>query len=303
MTEFVAQVISGPRHVLAEGPVWNGISHTVIWVDIVRGSVFEGALDGITLTVLSEHRLDGTVGAAVPGPDGSLLVAAQDRLVVIAADGLRSDGPTVIAPEILSRTNDGAVDPAGRFLIGTMASDGTKGGDELILVEEDGALRLIDSDLSISNGIAWSPDGHTLYNADTLAGTIWARDYEPRTGLTGPRRIQFSVDGFPDGICVDARGRIWVAVWGSGEARCFDLEGTIVDVVEVDAPHVSSVCFVGDALDRLLVTTASRDLSEQGLAQYPNAGRLFIADVPVPGIPTSPWSGSWWSQAEAGSFS
>jgi sugar lactone lactonase YvrE len=293
MTEYRARVASSPRHVLAEGPVWNAASGTVIWVDIVRGTVFEGVLGDGRIEVLREWQFDGMVGAAAPGPDGTLLVAAQDRLVVVASDGTRRDGPLIVEPGDPSRTNDGACDPAGRFLIGTLAFDELGGHDLLFQIEDDGSRRTLDSDLAISNGLAWSPDGRTLYNADTIPAIIWSRDYDVATGATGPRREQFRITDNPDGICVDVRGYLWAAVWGTGQARCFDLDGAVVDVVDVGVPHVSSVCFVGPELDRLLITTASRDLDDAGLAQYPDAGRLFLADVGVAGTPTFPWSGSW----------
>lgn len=301
MTEYDAHVASEPRHILAEGPVWNAASGTVIWVDVVRGTVFEGtfsagAPSGALLSVRREWQFDGAVGAAVPGPDGSLLVAGQDRLVVVAADSTRTDGPLIVEAGDPSRSNDGAVDPAGRLLIGTMAFDELGGHDHLFLVEDDGSLRTLDTDLNISNGIAWSPDGRTMYNSDTIPGIIWARDYDAATATIGERRELFRVGGNSDGICVDARGFIWVAAWGSGEARCYSPDGSLVDVVRVPAPHVSSVCFVGEGLDRLLITTASRDLDAAALARHPDAGRLFIADVGVAGIPTASWSGSWWGR-------
>lgn len=295
MTAFTARVASGPRHVLAEGPVWNAASGTLIWVDIVRGTVFEGSVGDTAIEMLREWQFDGMVGAAVPGPEGGLLVAGQDHLVVVAADGTRRDGPIIVRDPATSRTNDGGCDPAGRFLIGTIRLDEVAGHDLLYRVDDDGSVRTLDSDLGISNGLAWSPDGRTLYSADTLAKTIWARDYDPESGAIGERRAQLRLDDHPDGICVDGRGYIWAALWGTGEARAFTLDGEVVDVVTVPAPHVSSLCFVGPDLDRLVITTASRDLDEVGLARYPDAGRLFLADVGVTGTPTFPWSGSWGS--------
>jgi sugar lactone lactonase YvrE len=309
MQNFRARVgtPNAARHMLAEGPVWRSARAdtprgSILWVDIVAGTVFEGELTSQerrddTITVLQTWQFSGMVGAAVPGPDGSILVAAQDRLVIVAADGTRTDGPRIVADGDTSRCNDGACDPAGRLLIGTVTFDELGGHDRLARVEDDGSVRLLDDDLSISNGIAWSPDGGTLYNADTLTQVIWARDYdagvEGEFGAIGPRREQFRLDGYPDGICVDADGNLWAAIWGTGEVRCYSPAGEVLASVEVPAPHVSSVCFVGEELDRLLVTTASRDLDETGLAQYPDAGRLFLADVGVVGTPTHPWSGSW----------
>jgi sugar lactone lactonase YvrE len=298
VTVYEARVASGPRHVLAEGPVWNPASGTLIWVDIVRGTVFEGSVGpssagGAAIEVLREWQFEGMVGVAVPGPDGALLVAGQDHLVVVAADGRRRDGPIIVRDPATSRTNDGACDPAGRLLLGTIRFDEVAGYDVLVRVDDDGSVRTLDSDLGISNGLAWSPDGRTLYSTDTSAKTIWARDYDPASGAIGERRPQLRLDEHPDGICVDARGYIWAALWGTGEARAFTPDGEVVDVITVPAPHVSSLAFVGPELDRLVITTASRDLDAAGLASYPDAGRLFLADVAVTGVPTFPWSGSW----------
>jgi sugar lactone lactonase YvrE len=320
MRNFRATVaLHSPKCVLAEGPVWCGVSQqlpqgSVMWVDIAAGTVFHAALlsmEAVYDTVMIERtwQFDGMVGAAVPGPDDSILVAARDRLVIVAQDRTETDGPIIVSPGDASRCNDGACDPAGRFLIGTVTLDELGSHDRLVRVEDDGTLRTLDTDLSISNGLAWSPDGRTLYNADTLHQVIWARDYDAGTegepGAIGPRREQFRLDGYPDGICVDADGNIWVAVWGTGEVRCYSLSGEVLAVVEVPAPHVSSVCFVGEWLDRLLITTASRDLDESGLEQYPDAGRLFLADLHGEGIvgaPTYHWSGSWAGAAVLGEW-
>ncbi|WP_028048166.1 SMP-30/gluconolactonase/LRE family protein [Cellulomonas sp. URHD0024] len=292
MTAFTAHPATVGHYVLAEGPVWSAESRALIWVDVERGEVFEGAIAGDEVVERRRLTFDGTVGAAVPGPDGSLLVAAHDRLVVVESDGTRTAGPLVV-DDPASRTNDGACDPGGRFLVGTMRYDEVGGGDRLLRIEDDGATLTLDTDLSISNGIAWSPDGSAMYNADTMRGTIWTRRYDAATGTVGERRELVTIDGYPDGICVDAGGNIWVAMWGAGEVHSYSPAGARRDTVRLPAPHVSSVAFAGSALDRLVITTASRDLDDIGRAQFPHAGRIFLADVGVAGAPTHRWSGSW----------
>ncbi|WP_456847285.1 SMP-30/gluconolactonase/LRE family protein [Cellulomonas sp. P5_C6] len=299
MSTVEAVVATTERHVLAEGPVWDAAAGQVIWIDIERGSVFRGHLEGDTIEIVSRIDLDGRVGVAVPGVDGSLLVAQEKELVVISADGGRSRGPRLIAADVASRANDGACDAAGRLVIGTFADDVGSSAERLVRVEDDGSLTTIDDDLTLSNGLAWSPDGSVLYSTDTFAGVIWARDYDAAGGTVGPRREHLRIsDGYPDGICVDARGYLWVAVWEGGEVRSFTPTGEPADVVRVPAPHVSSVAFVGRLLDRLLVTTASRDLDADALLQYPDAGKLFLADVGVSGTPTHPWSASWTTRSD-----
>ncbi|MBG6106438.1 SMP-30/gluconolactonase/LRE family protein [Frigoribacterium sp. CG_9.8] len=290
MTVFDAVRASSERHVLAEGPVWVADSSQLIWIDVEEGTVFLGRIRGAQIEQTQRFDFDGRVGAAVPGTDGSLLVAAQDRLVVIAADGSRIDGPLIVADGVDSRSNDGAVDPAGRFLVGTLALDGREGQESLYRWERDGSLTTIDSDLTLSNGLVWSPDGTLMYSTDTVPGIIWVRDYDAVSGVCGARRQFVHIEhGYPDGICVDARGHLWVAIWGAGEVRSFDPYGVAGNTVTVPVPHVSSVAFVGDDLDWLLITTASRDLSPVELADYPGAGFLFLANVGVTGTPTTLW--------------
>ena len=293
-TVFTATPASSRRHILAEGPVWVPETGTILWIDVEAGSVFEGRLEGDSVEESWKLDFDGRVGAAVRGIDGSVLVATSDRLVVVPASGDRFDGPVIVPAGVQSRTNDGACDAAGRLLVGTLALDGREGEEGLYRVEDDGTLTTIDSDLSLSNGLGWSPDGALLYSTDTVPGVIWVRGYDAVTGAIGERREHLRLDGeSPDGLCVDSAGNLWVAIWGAGEVRSFSPEGELLATVEVSCPSPSSVAFVGEKLDVLLITTASRDLSEAELQQYPDAGRVYLARVGATGTPTFPWSASW----------
>ena len=288
MIEYTAKPASEERYELAEGPYWDAPRNRLLWVDILRGLVLEGSLAGDRVHVSKEHRFDGMVGAVVAADDGSLLVAGQERLVVIETDGARRLGPRIIAEGVAARTNDGATDPSGRFLIGTLSLGREANRECLCRVESDGSLFAIDSDLSLSNGLAWSPDGRTFYSVDTLAGIVWKRDYSDPLGA---RERFLSIEGgYPDGICTDADANLWVAVWGSAEVRKFSPQGEQLAVVRTSAPHTSSVAFVGPHLDRLLITSGRQDLDPQQLDEFPDSGSLFLADVDAVGVPTTPWS-------------
>jgi sugar lactone lactonase YvrE len=289
---FSAVRASSTTHVLAEGPVWVAATSRLLWIDVERGEVFEGALDGDSVIQTERIDIGGKVGALADGDDGSLLVAANDRLVVVEPDGTRRDGPRILEGSAL-RANDGGVDPAGRFLIGTYHFDERPGQDTLQRLEFDGSLTLLDDDLSISNGLAWSPDGTLFYSTDTANQTIWVRDYDPSSGAYGERRRHLAIEsGYPDGLTIDSRGYLWIAIWSGFEVRSFAPDGTPGDVVRVPVPDVSSVAFVGHDLDRLVITTSSRDLDAAGREKYPDAGALFLADVGVTGLPTTSWRSS-----------
>ncbi|MEI2704113.1 MAG: SMP-30/gluconolactonase/LRE family protein [Ilumatobacteraceae bacterium] len=100
-----------------------------------------------------------------------------------------------------------------------------------------------------------------------------------------------SPGGGPDGLCVDADGMVWVAVWGVGEVRRYNPEGEQIGVVEVDAPHTSSVTFAGDDLSTMVITTSCSQLSAADRDRYPLSGRLFIAQPGVAGLPSPTWAG------------
>ncbi len=153
-----------------------------------------------------------------------------------------------------SRFNDGACDPTGRFLVGSMALDDREGAERLYRLDGFGDVEVVDDGLTLSNGLGWSPDGQMLYHVDT-------------------------------------DGNLWVAVGGAGQVRCFSAAGEHVATVEVAAPHTSSAAFVGAARDRLLITTGREDLTEAQLDSSPLSGRLFLADVGRRGVPTVAWSG------------
>jgi len=288
MIEYTARPVSDERYELAEGPYWDAPRERLLWVDILRGLVLEGSLAGDRVRVSKEHRFDGMVGAVVVAGDGSLLVAGQESLVVIEPDGTRTPGPRIIAEGVAARNNDAATDPFGRFLVGTLSLGREANRECLYRVSVDGSLLAIDTDLSLSNGLAWSPDGRAFYSVDTLARIVWKREYsEP----LGARERFLSIDGgYPDGICIDAEGNLWVAVWGSAEVRKFSPQGEQTAVVHTSAPNTSSVAFVGRHLDRLLITSGRQNLDAQQLAAFPDSGLLFLADVDAVGIPTTPWS-------------
>lgn len=273
--------------------MWDPVRERVLWVDINAGTVYAGRLDADVVRPDARLRLDETVGAVVCSEDGRLLVAGARRVYEVDREWRCTLHADVIPAAKRSRLNDGACDPAGRFLVGSMALDARRGEECLYRVEAGGGVTVLDSDLTISNGLAWSPDGTVMYSTDTTPGVVWARPYDPDRGEHGARRevVRFERGGWPDGLCVDADGNLWVAIWGGGEVRCYTPAGDRVATVSVPAPHTTSVAFVGPARDTLLITTATDQLSGAQLDAFPLSGRLFLAHVGVAGLPVAPWAG------------
>ncbi len=287
-----ADVASSATYELAEGPCWDADRERLLWVDITRGKVLCGRLRAGRVEVGEEYSFPGTVSAVVPTADRGLLVTLGRGFAAVDPDGAVRTGRSVLPGTDESRFNDGACDPVGRFLVGSMSLDGRERTERLYRLDGAGVVDVVDDGLTLSNGLGWSPDGHTLYHVDSVPGIVWSRTYHPVSGAMGPRRVHLRIDDdAPDGLCVDTGGNLWVAVWGAGQVRCFDAAGQQIATVAVAAPHTSSVAFVGPARDRLLITTAREDLSAAQLEAHPLSGRLFIADVGERGVPTETWAG------------
>jgi sugar lactone lactonase YvrE len=286
---WVAHPATDEAFVLGEGPVWDAPRERLLWVDIRSGLVLVGRLVDGGIEVTDRLAFPGTVGAVTVSDDGSLLVAAQEHLVIVDPSGQRTDGPRILAEGTGRRLNDGKPDPAGRFLVGTLFMD-EPGVESLVRLEADGTVTLLDPDLTLSNGLAWSPDGRLLYTVDTYRRTVWVRDYDVITGAVGVRREFIRLeDGYPDGMCADAEGHLWVAVFGGGQVRRFTPDGEWVGTVAVDAPHVTCPAFAGRDRTTLVITTATHELSDEQKAAFPDSGRVFLADVGIEGAPVGMW--------------
>ncbi|WP_432970166.1 SMP-30/gluconolactonase/LRE family protein [Dactylosporangium sp. CA-233914] len=277
---------------LGEGPVWDPDRQRLLWVDIDGHSVHQGVLDVAADTIIATGtwRFGAEVGAVAVEASGDLLVAERETLTRVWLDGTRTELARVLPAGTTSRLNDGAVDPAGRFLVGSLDPRQQSGTEVLVRLDRDG-LTTIDADLMLSNGLAWSPAGDRLYSIDTVPGTVWTRAYDPATAAFGERREAFRInDGYPDGMCADADGNLWIAIWGRGRVECYTPGGQLLAAVAVAAPHTSSVAFAGPGLEVLVITTATAELSHDDLAKHPDSGRVFTARVDAVGLPTTYWN-------------
>ncbi|MDR2379286.1 MAG: SMP-30/gluconolactonase/LRE family protein [Bifidobacteriaceae bacterium] len=283
--ELKAEPVGKVRANLGEGAVWDWRRGRLLFVDIHAGQVFSFRPDSGRIT---DFRLGVHVGDVHPTESGRLLVAPRQG-VGLWRDGSYRPIAEPLAEAAHLRVNDGNVDPRGRYFIGTMAYAETPG--EAVLFRLDGADRLtaVLTGLTISNGIDWSPDGRTMYFVDSPTGAVEAIAYRLDDGSLGERRPFARVDpelGAPDGLTVDARGGVWVAVFGGGRVLRFTPDGRLDAVVTTPgAAKVTSCCFGGPNLDTLYITTAQFLVAGADLPVQPNAGRLFAARPGVVGKP------------------
>jgi sugar lactone lactonase YvrE len=285
-----AHAATGPDYVLAESPVWDARRSLVQWVDIPAGAVLAGRLDSRQIREVGRWTIDETVGSIALAEGGGLLVAGRHAVHALDPDGTWHRGPAVIAGP--RRFNDGACDPRGRYVVGSLDLSGQGGGEQLLTHLGGERHLLVRSGVGLSNGIDWNLDGTAIYHVDSAARTVSRAAYDLDSGLASDWTTLFEVpDGTPDGLAVDAAGDLWVAVWGAGEVRRYTHTGEPTYVVEVDAPLTSSLAFAGEGLDTLVITTAREGLTPSELERFPESGSLFTCTVDAAGRLPNRWRG------------
>ena len=282
-----AELLLDAKAVLAEGPSYLPESDSVLWVDIEVGNIHQ--LDLKTL----ENRtieLGGKVGFVAASAKGDFIVGAREGLVRV--DPNSGSSTTLATPESDlpdNRFNDGKPGPNGALWAGTMSIHETENAGSFYRLDTNGDVAKIFGDVTISNGLTWSPDRKTMYYIDTPTMRVDAFDFDLSDGLMTNRRTVIRIPdgiGYPDGMTVDAEGKLWIAMWaGWGVTRWDPDSGELIGKIPLPVEKVTACCFAGPNLDKLVITSASRDLSGVELEKQPLAGGLFVASPGVVGLP------------------
>jgi sugar lactone lactonase YvrE len=285
------ELILDARSILGEGAIWDEKKQVLYWVDIYLGLVHVyNPPSG------KDHSLQAgqPVGAAVPRASGGLMLAVRDGFMSLDVETGRTAlvaAPPGHNPE--NRLNDGKCDPAGRFWAGTLEAPARKGS--LFRLDRDLSVHHMLSGIGVSNGLAWSLDKKTMYYIDSMARKIEAFDYDLMTGVISNRRTIVSVSeelGLPDGMTIDAEGKLWVAQWNGWCVCRWDPDtGRLVQKVRLPVAKPTSCTFGGPALDTLYITSATIELDAVALAKQPGAGGLFRFMPDTGGLPAFSFMG------------
>lgn len=272
---------------LGEGPYWHSELQCFFWVDIEKGKLFQYHLEsGQTKTYSFPHRL----AVVLEGKDNQLILGLDRKLASFDLKTEELKWLTEVEPDFhLHRFNDGKVDPKGRIWIGTLSTLFTEGAGSLYKVGKDlKPVKQLDQ-LTISNGMAWTEDNQTFYFIDTPTRQIKAFSFDIETGDIRFDRIAVEIPeelGFPDGMCIDTEGMLWVAHYGgSGVYRWNPISGKLLDKIDLPVPHVTSCAFGGKDMDTLLITTAQENLSDTKLKEFPMSGNVFLVKTASKGFP------------------
>lgn len=277
---------------VGECPLWHPDEAALYWIDI------EGRM---------VHRFDPASGAqnawrmpAEPGAlarhfDGGLVVALRSGIVRLDTDTQSGGALTLIAAAPYdctnTRFNDGRVDAAGRFWIGTLYEPRDRQAAQMFCLER-GKLHLAwEGGMTVSNGLAFSPDQRTLYHADTTAHRIERRAFDVASGVAGAPSAfrQFPTErgerygGRPDGAAVDSEGNYWCAMFEGGRLLRVAPDGTTQAEIALPLRCPTMLAFGGADLRTVYVTSASHRRPAAELAAYPLSGRLLCLQVDVAG--------------------
>ena len=265
---------------LGESPVWCPQRELLLFVDISgrRLLKFNPASRALESCAIEED-----IGCVAPSKGGGFVAGLRSGIWLLDEKGEKRR-MLAANPEDsqVSRFNDGRVDGAGRFLAGTL-DERKASRAALYRYDRRGLIRLTDG-LITSNGLAFSPDGRTLYHSDTPRFTVYRYDYDASSGTAENRRVFVELKptasdrGRPDGAAVDAQGCYWTALYEGGRVQRYDPEGRLMSEHTVPVRNPTMPAFGGLGLKTLFVTTA-RDATGSG-------GGLYAAEVDVPGLAT-----------------
>ncbi|MBL8380133.1 MAG: SMP-30/gluconolactonase/LRE family protein [Burkholderiales bacterium] len=281
--------IGTQRHVLAETPAWCAASGALWWIDVRGPTLFRW--DGRAAEPEAWPLADVVGGAAV-ADDGRVVVALRDSLAVFdAADATLTPLVRVEPARAEHRLNELKTDPQGCLWCGSMRDYGAATAGSLYRIDTSLAVRTVRTNITIPNGMAFTPDGAGMVFVDTGEGVIEAAAWDAVSGLPGTWRPHVAAGvapGRPDGDAFDADGCLWSARFGAGCIARFTPEGRLDRLVSLPATQVTSLAFGGAHLDTLFVTTGTQRLSAEALRAEPLAGALLALSVGVRGAPVAP---------------
>lgn len=271
---------------LGESPLWVPEEKALYWVDINNRLLHRyDPATGESQSLLQETEI-GSIGRAT---EGRLIAGRRDGFGFIdPADDTFSPLTDPEADKPVNRFNDGKMDRNGHYWCGSMQDPNPdEPAGALYRLAADGRWSKVLDGIRIPNALCWSPDGGTMYFADTRAGAIWAFDFDPVSGEMSNQRVFIDFTdqkGHPDGATVDEEGFLWNAEYGGGRVVRYSPVGQVDQIIELPVANATCCAFGSDDLSILYITTASQRLSEAALAEQPLAGGLFVCEPGVKGL-------------------
>lgn len=284
MSEF--ELVWDSRCGVAECPVWDAASRRLLFCDINGRKINALGVDDGARQTWSFPEVVGSFGLC---RSGRLVVALRHRVVLFdPRTQAITDLTSAVGEPATNRLNDGKVGPDGAFWVGSMDENSPRQPlGALYRVTADGRIENQSEGYAVSNGLAWAPDGRTMYHSDSTAAIIQAWDFDPATGRTSNHRVIARLtneDGRPDGAATDLDGNYWSAGPSAGCINCFSPTGQLLTKLPFPVPGPTMPAFADGFM---FVTSLREGKSPEILAQYPTLGGLFRASAPAKGSPVA----------------
>lgn len=269
---------------LGEGPFWHPLRQQLFWFDILGRKLLTRDKGGPRGWSFGE---DVSAGGWID--HDTVVIAGATGLFAFELDtGARAPLARIEADAPMVRSNDGKTDPWGGFWVGTQGKLDRDGLGAYYRYHR-GSMRSLMAPVSISNALAFAPDGSLAYLSDTPTGKIWQWRLDPGDGwpLGEPDLFaDLSGEGLkPDGAACDAGGTLWVACWGAGQVLGLNSAGRPAGRIECPARFTNCPAFGGPDLRTMFLTSAVRGARNLDPAPEPQAGRTFAVEMDVPGVP------------------
>ena len=271
--------VGAQTDLLGECPLWDERLQCLWWVDIRAPSLRRWTPARRALETWHLPELVGSI--ALTDRDDVVLVALRSRLALFDTSSQRLETLVEVHLPQDHRFNDGRCDRQGRFWVGTMHHLTRAPEGSLFRLDARGLIEVIAGGIAIPNSLAFSPDGRTMYFADSLQHRIDAFDYDPATGTRGAARALAAIEppAFPDGSCVDAEGCLWSAQFHNARLVRYTPDGRVDRTLAIPMKRPTCCTFGGDDFGTLYVTGVSHSMSDAERAADPLAGALFAFDI------------------------
>ena len=268
--------------VLGEGPLWQPQISSIIWTDIPNKVLHIADLDSGKSRSLTTPTLVSAVAETI---FGDLLVATKEGIAKIELNGSFQVFDEFLEPDM--RMNDGKVDPRGNFWVGSLATNFEPKRGALYEIGAGGERKTILKDMTLSNGMGWSPDLEYFYYIESVPGILFRFNYDYLTGKISNKCVLAEFDpilGIPDGLCITNEGQIIVAMWDGHRLELLGSDGKKLEEFKLPISRPTSCCFAGNNYSTLVVTSASQEIDRD---REPMAGMVLTLDgIGLTGLPS-----------------
>ncbi|QFQ88845.1 helix-turn-helix domain-containing protein [Paracoccus kondratievae] len=263
---------------LGKTPRWSERDNLLYLADVMGPAVLACDMEAGNTWTVTKPDMGVLCGLK---SDGGLLFADGTGLHLVSREN--SQELVQILPRGLvdSRFNNCGIDPSGGYWLTSM-SVRARPGEGAILRVSDAGVSVAKEGLSVPSGLAWNPDGKTIYVVESARRLILRADFDPearRIGALEPFAEFDTSEGSPDGIVADQEGRLWVALWDGWSIARLDKAGRVERKVTLPVPRPTDLCFGGPTGQTLFITTARIRLSARILSEAPLSGSILTIDL------------------------